>query len=424
MKQTKVQHVGNGEEKEMDKLFKSPWFVKLTAFLLALMLYFVVTLDESTSPGGNPFRVGKESQEQFETKLNVYYDQNKFIISEVPKKITVTLKGSSSLIRKTQLNKDYEFFIDLQHLQSGEHKVPIKYKNISGKLDVKTEPVFIDVIIEEKITASFPIKIELMNTEKLPDGFATEKPIANPNHIKVTGTREQIEQIAYSKGYIDVEGKKETIQETIPINIYNKDGEIMDLVSDPAVVDVKVPITFPYKEVPVKLNREGEVKDGLSIVSITPEIDKVTVFGPQKVLESIEFIEGGPIDLSKIEEDTTIEVPLQLPKDATKVDPDKIKVHIDVEKESQITFTKVPIKIAGLSDGFKAFFIHPDNGKIEVVVKGAQPVLESIGQKDIEAYVDLTTLSGGDHDVKIEFNSPQNVKVTTEQKNVTVRIRD
>lgn len=408
----------------MDKMFKSPWFVKITAFLLALMLYFIVTLDESANPAGNPFRVAKETQEQFEAKLVVYYDQNKFIVSNVPKKVTVTLKGQTSLITKTQLNKDYEFFIDLQNVQLGEQQVPVQYKNISNKLDVKVDPKMIDVTIEEKITASFPVKIELMNVNKLPDGFATEKPIVNPNVIKVTGTREQIDQISYIKGYIDVEGKKETIQETIPVNVYNKDSEIVDIVTDPAVVDVKVPITFPYKEVPLKINRQGSLPEGLSIVSITPEPEKVTVFGPQTVLENIEFVDGGQIDLSKIQEDTTIEVPVTVPKDATKVDPDKVKVHIDVEKEATSTFTKLPIKMAGLSDGFKAFFVTPDSGKIDVVVKGAPSVLESMSQRDIEAYVDLTTLSSGDHDVSIEFNSPQNVKVTAEVKKATIRIKD
>ncbi|UTW70799.1 hypothetical protein KHA80_09330 [Anaerobacillus sp. HL2] len=77
-----------------------------------------------------------------------------------------------------------------------------------------------------------------------------------------------IENVALAKGYVDVSGVKETIEKSVPVKVYDQQGNELHIDVNPTVVDVKVPVTSPNKDVPLKINRIGELPEGLSIRTI------------------------------------------------------------------------------------------------------------------------------------------------------------
>ncbi|RCK09628.1 hypothetical protein DT075_35560 [Bacillus licheniformis] len=61
----------------------------------------------------------------------------------------------------------------------------------------------------------------------------------------------------------------------------------------------------------------------------------MTVYGPQNVLDSLEFVEADEIDLSKIKDDTELEAGIKVPDGAKKMSPEKVKIKVKVDKEEE-----------------------------------------------------------------------------------------
>ena len=58
----------------------------------------------------------------------------------------------------------------------------------------------------------------------------------------------------------------------------------------PSKIDVDVEISSPSKEVPIRVVPDGEVGFGKAISSITTSESNVIVYGPQDVLDDLEYV--------------------------------------------------------------------------------------------------------------------------------------
>ncbi|TLS34924.1 CdaR family protein [Pseudalkalibacillus caeni] len=408
----------------MDKLLKSNWFVKIISFLLALMLYTIVAMPDNTaSENKNIFEPETETERITNMKLDVYYDEKEIVYSNLPDSVDVVVKGSRDRVMLSKLSNK-EVYVDLRNLTPGKHLVKVKHKNFPDEVDVAIEPGSVPVLIEKKATVEHSVDIELMNKNKIPEGYTAEEPIITPNSVSVTGAKSQLDKIAFVRGYVDISDAKDTVKQRIPLNVYDENmHELKDLTIEPSVVDVKVPISSPYKKVPIKLDENGKLPDGVSISSIEIEPAEVTVFGPNDVLNDIQYIDGIPLELDKIKENTTLELKVPVPEGAKKVDPESIKIKVTVDKEQEVTFTDIPVKVTGLSDGLMAEFLDPKSGELDITLKGASTVLDKLKKPDIEAYVDVSELSEGEHELAVEINGPQHIQWANNQK-VKVAIKN
>ncbi|MGX1984089.1 YbbR domain-containing protein [Thermolongibacillus altinsuensis] len=406
----------------MDKLMNNPWFIRIFSLLLALMIYMSVNIEtQSNSVAKNT--VGKTDVETVtEVPVVAYYDQENLVVSGIPKFVNVTLEGPKSILKPTALQRDFEIYVDLSNLELGTHKVPLKYRNISDKLRVKIDPATITVVIDERVSRDFPVEVDFINKNKIADGYSPEQPIVKPNLVKVTGAKNIVERVALVKARIDLRNAEETIERESRVTVYDREGNVLPLEVEPSVVDITVPIKSPSKTVPFKINRKGALKKGLSIVKIEAVPNEVTIFGPKARIDEIEFIDGITINLDEITENTTLEVDVPLPKGVKAVDPGKIKIYIEVEKEEKRTFEDVPIQILGLSDAYTAQFLNPEDGKLTINALGAPSVLHSIQTEDIELYLNVSEFGIGEHEVPIEVNGPQNIQWELPQKRAKIKI--
>ena len=409
----------------MDKMFNSRWFVKVVSFFIALMLYTMVNMDSTVTnqPGVLPITNNSHTLEKVE--LNVYFNEEEFAITEAPEFVQVNLKGPQNLLTVLQITRPtYEVFVDLRNLEAGTHYLTVEHQGFPKELSVAIQPQTVKVTMEEKRTISLPVEIDLLNQSEVSEGYTVGIPIANPNSVEITAAESIIQQVSFVKGFIDVTGASQTINKTIPIKVYDRLGNELQLAINPPVVDVKVPITSPNKDVPLKLNRVGELQEGLSIRSIRAEPSEVTIFGPLSIIGEIEYIDTIDIDMALISENSTMEVEVPIPEGVEKVSPERVTVFIEVEKAEQIELEGVAVDIIGLPDRMEAIFVSPDNGRINVTIKGALSTIQRLRTDDIRAYIDLNQLSIGEHVVPLQINGPQNVTFDKSPKEVKVVISE
>lgn len=421
------QPAGNGGGKRMDKLIDNPWVMRSIALFLALMLYVSVNIDQTTSSTSQPlgfFGDSPTSDETIVTDIPVvtYFDQDNLVVTGIPETVSVTLEGSTSAITKASKLKDFEVYADLTNLSLGTHNVRLKTKNLANDLTASVNPKVITVTLEEKITKSFTVDVDFLNEDKLEEGYTPDQPIVNPNSINITASKEIIDRIDSVKSTINLEDAKETVTQDARITVYDKDGNALPVEVEPSVVDVTVPIKSPSKALPFKITREGELGAGLSILSLEPDPNEITVYGPLSVLEQLEVIDGVKVDLSKIKEDSIIEIDVPKPDGVNKVVPEKINIKVDVEEQEEKEFSAKVINEVGLSEGKQFDFIDPDSGALDVTIYGAPSIIQDINEDDIELYVNLSDLNDGEHEVDVQVNGPQNITWTLEKKQVKVKI--
>lgn len=233
-------------------------------------------------------------------------------------------------MKTARQTKNFEIYADMQNLSTGTHKVELKARDVSKGLTLSINPSVTTVTIQEKTTAEFPVETEFYNQNKIKDGYSPEQPIVNPKKVTVTGSKDVIDKISVIKAFVNLEDVDQQIEKEAKLTVYDSSGNELPVEVSPSVVDITVPISSPSKKVPFKIERTGSLPEGISISSIETSPSEVTVYGSQKVLDALDFIDGVKLDLSKIKDDTEIDADIPLPDGVKKVSPETVKIKVKV----------------------------------------------------------------------------------------------
>lgn len=388
------------------------------------MLFLMVNADNNNQPGGIP-GVTNGSRVLEEVDLTVYYDEDRHVLTEAPESVQVTLRGPQNVLTLLQLaNPRFELYVDLRGREAGVYYERVNHRGFSPDLSVSVLPVTVRVTIQDKQTVSFPVEIELTNRGQIEEGYTVGTPTVSPSNVDITGAQGLVEQIASVRAVVDVSGRNATFQQATGLVVLDQSGNEININTDPPVVDVTVPITSPNKEIPVRIDREGNLPPGIAIESITADPNTVTIFGPVSVINDISFIDGITVDLSEITEDTSIEVSIPVPQGVERIEPETITITIDITEEEEREFSDFQIEAIGLPEDREFSFINPEEGAITLTLMGSSNVLNRIERNDLQLYIDLDGLAVGEHTVPLQFNGPQNVRVNLGRSNIRVLIYD
>lgn len=464
----------------MDKLLDNPWFLRLTALFLAILLFYTIQADQSEERRNS---TSDDMEVIHDVPIEVYYDDENLMVSGVPETVKMTIEGPSNIVQSTKLLKDYTLFVDLRALPIGEHEVSIEHENISDKLEVRLDPSTITVVIEEKITQTFLIEPEL-NEQLLAEGHHVSSMEVDPTTIEITGAKSLIDSIHYVKATVTAEtGIKESFEQEAQVRILDRDLNKIDVQSVPETVIVKVQIEEHKKDVPIVLKQVGKPAKDVTIESIKPETDYITLSGPNRVLDDIQQF-AVDVDISKVTKSGTIDVKLTKPSEITKMSLTTLKVRVKVkdddtdskeekedeqdladastnqedgretndreeegqqtddiareetnendasesedpeeeEQEKTISVNEVPIKMVGLKSQFKSTFSNPSSGNLTVTVSGKKSVIDRLSKSDFNASIDLSTAGEGEGTYPIVIEGPPDTEWTASVKEATIKV--
>lgn len=313
----------------MDRIFDNIWILRITAFILAVLLFFYVKASftddrRETSPNS-------QVDILTDVPLEVYYDSENLIVSGLPETVDVTIEGPVAIVVQTKLKKDYKVFVDLNSLLIGQHRVTIQTENFSDKLDVTVEPKTVDIVIEEKVTQQFKVEPEI-NNRLFAEGYILQSMTVEPSSVIVTGAKSVIESISYVKATVSTsEGINESFTREAAVKVLDSNLNKLDVIVEPQTVKVSVEVVEYSKSIPIKMKRTGRLPNGVSINRLDINLDSVKVYGPKSIIDSLEelIVE---IDLSKVEASGEFEVNLNLPKGATRLGTEKVIVTADVTR--------------------------------------------------------------------------------------------
>ncbi|RKQ13997.1 CdaR family protein [Ureibacillus endophyticus] len=325
----------------MDKLFDSYWVLRITALILAILLFFYVKAQMDTSD--QPTSTNSQMDIITAVPLEVYYDSENLIVSGLPKTVDVTVEGPMAIVLQTKLKRDFKVFLDLNSLPIGRHRVTLQHENFSEKLEVSIDPKVVDIVIEEKVTKELRIDPE-MNNGLIAEGYELIGMTPEPSTVFVTGAKSVIEDISYVKATVTGEkGIKASFEQEAAVKVLDSNLNKLDVTIEPATVNVIVDIREYSREIPITLKEVGKPPEGITINSLRPDIERIKVYGPKSIIDSLSELVV-EFDISEIESSGSYTVDVVAPNGTTKLSTKKIKINANVTKTNNDTETNEPVE--------------------------------------------------------------------------------
>ncbi|MFJ7755937.1 CdaR family protein [Peribacillus muralis] len=443
----------------MDKFTNSAWFMRIVAFALAALLFISINFEMESDKKSLGLSTAPEiSTETIENvPVEVYYDRENLVVSGVPETVDVTLKGAKSLLINAKNQRGFKVYVDLSdpEISMGNRTVTFKISDLNEKLVATIDPEYAEVNVQERVTKDFKVEAEY-NTSLLEDGYTAGQPTVSPQTVKITGAKDAIEQISYVKANLEIsKGQNETVNGKATVKALDRDLNKLDVTIEPASVAVSLKVSIPSKTVSIEPKQTGKAKDGIRIKSISVDPAEVTLFGSETNLEKINELKL-PVNISKIDGDTELELDLTKPESVQKMSLGKAKVKIRTEKvdvdqetsdpvdedvvqepeeekepeekpvekdepaviESK-TLNNVKIEPVGIQEGKDAKL---ESEVTSITLQGESDDLKDITKDDINLTVDLSNLDEGTHDVNVAVNAPAGLDWELGSKTIKVSI--
>lgn len=315
----------------MDNWFQSKWFIRIISLIFAISLYAFVTVETETVQNESRIFTGSTTEVQVldDVPVDIRIDSEKYVVSGVPEYVTLSLEGKTSFLTPVVMQRNFSLYVDLLELEAGEHSVHIEYDNIPRDVSASIEPETINIVIEERATKELPVEVDFTNSAHFPVGYELGDVTVSPETVKVTSSTAIIDQIAMVKVFLDVGGITEPVKNRVlPVNVYDSQGNELNVRFEPETVSVSVEVDHPSKTVPIKLPTTGKLPNGLELKSIKPVKEEIEIYGTRDVLQEIDDVKTKVIDFTLIESSGKFNVELDLP---STIMVDELEIEVDVQ---------------------------------------------------------------------------------------------
>jgi YbbR domain-containing protein len=359
--------------------------------------------------------------------VQVQYNEEAYVLQGVPETVDITLIGRSYDLYLAKQISEHEVTLDLSGLKPGVHEVALKYKRALDTINYKLDPSVVTVTIYAKESEPRTVDVDLLNTDKLDSKLVIEKTEIDRDQVIVKGAGDVLKNVATVKALIDVNnfidpkvGKLEL--RDIPLIAYDQSGNVMDVEIVPSKINATITITSPQKKVRINFVPTGTLSFGKAVSSITSNINSLTIYGDQTVLDSIDSIDAS-IDVNGLKEDKEYTLSLKRPVGIKYMSEAVANVKVTVGDEVSKEFDGRSIQIENLDSRYKAQASSASDQSVTVIVKGVQSVLDNLDPSTIKAYVDLKGYGIGTHevDVMVERTDPR-LTYISKVKTVTIVI--
>lgn len=409
----------------MDNWFQSKWFIRLLALAFAITLFIFVNVETNTS-GSDSSIPGRTTQVQTldDVPVDIRIDSDNYVVTGVPESVAVTLEGTPAVVTPAVFNQNFSVYVDLNDLGEGTHTVEMEH-SIESDIQVYIEPKTIEVNIEERATETFPLTVEFLNTNELPPGYEVSSYELEPTEVTITTSRRIMDEVGVVKIYVDVSGVDGSIRNReVPINVYDTQGNELQVRLDSESVEISVEFDNPSKTVPLEIETTGEVPGDFSLTSISANVDEVEIFAISEILEQVDSLSTEAIDLTEITDSGTIDVNLDPPEGVNTGDLETIEVTIEIEETRVIE--EMTIEEEELEEGQELRFVEPANAEMDLEVIGDEALLQEFTPDDFRIIVNVSDLDSGEHlvPVEVEWDEVDDVTVTPEFEEVMIEIEE
>lgn len=389
------------------------------SLICALLTFFMIDNKFTTL-------VDNSAEVLYGQKVRAIYNEEAFVVEGLPKTVDVTLIGRKWDVYLAKQYPADEVTVDLTGLSAGQHRVNLKYKQSVSSVDYKLDTSSVSIMIYEKVSETRELSTDIIHKDKLNTQLTIDSVNLNRGDVIIKGAEYKLKEVASVKALIDIDNISNpkvgsiTLSD-IPLVAYDKDGKIIDVEIVPEKVEAVIKITSPYKKVPIRVIPEKTPEDK-AIKSLVPSISEVTIYGDEAALASIEYLPV-TIDASNVTSDKTYTINLTKPTGVREISVKTITVELKLDNITSKEVKSVQILPLNLAEGYDVQASTKEDQTVSVIVKGSKSVLDILDEKKIKAYIDLTGLKEGEHEVTVTVTGEDTkLTYTPRVKKVKVKI--
>lgn len=282
-------------------------------------------------------------------------------------------------------------------LKKGDNSMKVNIKSLPKGITLTGEEIpKVNVKLDSLATRYVPIQVVVTGEAK--PGYEYIKPVVEPSGVMISGAKSYVDEVEKVIGKINITGIDTKVTKTISLEPVNSGGKVMTNVSiEPKFVDITVEVA-PYKEVPIKVKTTGVLKDGYTMLGITPKIPTVKIIGSKDVLDRINYVDTDVFDISKLTQTITKEIKLRIPSGVTtKSDIKSVGIEFKINQKASKELV-IGLITKGKLEGFS---YELNISSVTVKVTGDGKSMTGITAGDLECVIDVSTLKEGDHTVDV-----------------------
>ncbi len=406
-----ITKVSKSKNVDLNKYLSKPNFLIYLSLILALIAFLLID-NKVVNLVENEAEIIKN------IPVNIIYNEEAFVVENVPEEVDITITGRKSDIYLAKQLGDFRVELDLsKYTEPGTYKVKFTYSKSIESVNYNLDPSYVTVTIKDKVSEVHSVTYDLINDD-LDGKLSVNKVTLDSNEVIIKGSQDVLDKIASVKALVDVTDSKYDSAGTyeisnIPLVAYDKKGKIVENVEIvPSTLSGTVELKSYKQSVPLNITTTGKLVSGRAIASLTINNSSsytVDIYGEENDIKKITSV---PVDINidglGKESTKTYNVIINKPNGVRYISTKNVTINVTFGDEEQKTIDihDIGFKDGSIPDGYTANIIS--NSATSVQVKGVKSNISNITESDINAYVDLSGLGEGTHEVevKIDNNNP------------------
>lgn len=417
----KIIDSSKNNSKGLEKLIGKKQTLIVISLVLALAVFFIIDSE------GNAM-IDQYAEILYDQPVTATYNEEAYVVEGLPDNVDITLVGQKRHIFLAKQSPSGEVTVDLTGLKPGQHKVNLRYTQQLSSIDYRIDPSTVTVTIYDKVSETKSLTYDILHQDNLDTKLNIDSVELERSEVIVKGAEYKLDEVATVRALVDVDDfptqeAGELTLDDVPLVAYDANGKVVDVEIVPKTVTAKVSISSPSKEIPIEIVPKGDIAFGKAIRSLSSNIDSVTVYGSQEVLDRLDSLEV-EVDVTGLDDDKEYTVTLKRPNGITEISESTITVNVTLDDSTTREIENVSIATENLDTSkYSVQALSESDSRVTVVVTGSKSIIDSIDSSTIYAYVDLDGLGVGDHEVEVKVRGDDvKLNYTAKTKKVKVRI--
>ncbi|MFL0196123.1 YbbR-like domain-containing protein [Clostridium sp. WILCCON 0269] len=352
--------------------------------------------------------------------------QSKLVqIGEKEFNISLLVKGSASDVYSIK-SADFQLQSDLSSysMKKGENNIPVSVKKSPDNIHiVNNDNLWVKLQLDELKQKNISIRVVLQGKSK--EGYYALEPILKTEQAEISGAEDVVSKVKSVVAKYDLKSAGKDINTSMLLQAQDISGNIVkDVTINPSSVNVTIPVG-KIKTVPISIKFQNNIEDASKLIT-TAEPDKIDIAGEESVIRNINELDTEAIDLSKIQNEDTLEVKLIVPQGIKLVNNNgvvKLKINSAELNNTNKTSQKemnLNIQVKNLNDSYTA---QLSSSSVSVVISGSESVINSLTENGVSCYVDASSFTEGEQTANVVVSLPEGVSlVSQDPQNIKLQI--
>ena len=342
---------------------------------------------------------------------NILKERGLMITSDLPT-VNLDLSGNRTDLNKLDSN-NINVLVNVATIEAkGTHQLDytVSYPGSVNASDITRtgqSTNSITLTVEKRVTTDIGVEVVYLGAAY--EGFIADKenPLLDYEKIEVSGPQSVVEKIKKARIEVDLADTKTTIVGQYAYDLCDEDGNPVDVkwvTTNAEAVNLTVKVQR-VKELALEVETVygGGATESNSKVTLSHKF--INVSGSDALLEDLESLNLGTVNLAEITEDCTLTFPVTLPEGVTNesgITEVTVEVKFSDLKVKTLNVTK--FKIINVPEGMEVELLTQ---MLPVIVRGPSLLVEALTESDITVTVDFKDAQIGTATMRplVEFGS-------------------